>query len=1330
MKRVARVSVFFVLAVLFVAGNVFAVQGGQKKITVNGLVIDVRSEMRKAPAVPGMKDEAGEKKWIVQFTGPVQQYYKDRLAGLGCRIGDYLPEFAFIVSMNNKTKTKVEGLPFVNGVIRYKPEYKIDRKLKPDTEKFYVRIDSPESVSAVLSEVHKFKGKVLDVRDNVIRLRAGWAGVNKLARLEEVLWIEEATALKIVNDTTKWVIQTYVENDTKIWDNGIHGEGQIVGIGDTGLDYDMPWFYDPSEEPIGPMHRKVVGYDTTYGDDYDADWPGHGTHVAGIVGGNRTPVDGLSTANGMAPETKLFLQDMTPGDSLSVYPPSDLGDMYITTYDAGARIHTNSWGGLGSSYESLGQSLDRFVWNNKDFVVLFANGNEGPREGSVISPASAKNVISVGASLNGGGAESMASFSSNGPTADGRIKPTITAPGDGSVEGAGIISADSDGQKNSFNNGTISLRGTSMATPAAAGAAALVRQYFVEGYYPSRSPNPADALAPSAALVKGVLINSAQDMSGSYTDAPIPSTGQGWGRVNLSNVLVVPGDTTLMEVVDDATGLQTGEAWGKTFFSYGKQPLKITLVWSDYPGMPGAAKALVNDLDLVVTDPDGSTYKGNVFSGGESVAGGSQDRLNVEEQVLIKNPSRGLYTVTVTAYNIPTGPQPFALVVRGVASISSKGTIDLDKSRYNDASTVDITVADIDLNLDMNTAEMVDVTVAGTVEPYGEVVTLLETGTDTAFFTGSVPLAPAVYRNQQKGWVGKPGNGYLEVVEGDTITAIYHDVNDGTGAPAETAASAIVDNTAPVISSVSSSDIGDTYATVSWTTDEPANSEINYGDTAALGILASHSALVTQHSFALKNLEEAKTYYYEAHSTDEAGNLTADDNAGGLYSFSTADVPPELSVNSSNGLETYESDTMIFGITTDPSGISSVTVNGTSATYRPSDGYYEFLMPLSIGDNVITVISTDTLGNVAQKSVTVTRLEKPDLITDSVSGPTSALTGESIRVYYTVMASAEGGPSPDFKVDFYLSTDNVITPSDIYMGQHVSAGLQPWNSRSYSPLLAVPLRLSSGTYYIGAIADTTYDADPSNNALAGNQMTITGPDLYLTAVNGPAYAAPGENIHGTFTVAASPEGGAAPAKFFVGIYLSTDSVFDSGDTLIGHREVGPVLSPGSTYDGELVGTIPSDYRGTYYIIAVADVDGVVPETDETNNALTGNQIIIGAPDFVMKSVSGPTSASTGETITVSDTVSNEGGTVDLFSVVFWLSTDNVITASDTYIGYRNVNNLPSGGTSSANTTVTIPTSLSPGTYYIGATADPEQFVGESDETNNTAVGNQITITQP
>ena len=118
-----------------------------------------------------------------------------------------------------------------------------------------------------------------------------------------------------------------------------------------------------------------------------------------------------------------------------------------------------------------------------------------------------------------------------------------------------------------------------------------------------------------------------------------------------------------------ATRSGTGETSAPYAYDIGSSatPFKVTLVWSDYPASAPSG-GLVDDLDLVVTAPDGTTtYCGNVFSGGWSVTGGSADRVNNVESVYIQSPAVGQWTVRVSGYNVPApgNQQPFALVTTG-----------------------------------------------------------------------------------------------------------------------------------------------------------------------------------------------------------------------------------------------------------------------------------------------------------------------------------------------------------------------------------------------------------------------------------------------------------------------------------------------------------------------------------------------------------------------------------------------------------------------------------------------------------------------------------------
>jgi hypothetical protein len=308
--------------------------------------------------------------------------------------------------------------------------------------------------------------------------------------------------------------------------------------------------------------------------------------------------------------------------------------------------------------------VDAFMWDHKDFLAVFAVGNSGPTVGSVRFPSTAKNCVAVGATRRPTGQDVIAGYSSRGPASDTRYKPTVTAPG-GEAGYSYINSADNNiGNPPSQTCAVVGdpFQGTSMATPAVAGSALLVRQYYTEGWYPSGTELVDDAFTPSAALIKATLTNSAADMG----TADIPNNNEGWGRVLLNDALYFEEDARELKVEDVTPGLTQG---GSQTFEFdvdsGSVPLEVTLVWTDYPATAGAAVTLQNNLDLTVTAPGGTAYKGNVFSAGQSAAGGSYDARNVEEVVRLASPAVGTYTVQVGGTTVPHGPQPFALVMTG-----------------------------------------------------------------------------------------------------------------------------------------------------------------------------------------------------------------------------------------------------------------------------------------------------------------------------------------------------------------------------------------------------------------------------------------------------------------------------------------------------------------------------------------------------------------------------------------------------------------------------------------------------------------------------------------
>jgi hypothetical protein len=211
------------------------------------------------------------------------------------------------------------------------------------------------------------------------------------------------------------------------------------------------------------------------------------------------------------------------------------------------------------------------------------------------------------------------------------------------------------------------MTGTSMASPAVAGGAALVREYFRRGYHPTGQPRPSKGFVPSGALLKAVVVNSTVEMTGGVTG--YPNHTEGWGRILLDDALYFPGDTRRLWLRDvrHVEGLETGQADEWRFrVTSSSQPLAITLAFMDQPAILNAAVAPVNDLDLEVTG-GGTTYKGNVFDtvAGASIPGGSPDALNNVERVIVPVPVPGEWIVRVRGQSVPLGPQGYAVVANG-----------------------------------------------------------------------------------------------------------------------------------------------------------------------------------------------------------------------------------------------------------------------------------------------------------------------------------------------------------------------------------------------------------------------------------------------------------------------------------------------------------------------------------------------------------------------------------------------------------------------------------------------------------------------------------------
>ncbi|MBL0060203.1 MAG: S8 family serine peptidase [bacterium] len=375
----------------------------------------------------------------------------------------------------------------------------------------------------------------------------------------------------------------------------------------------------------------------------------HATHVAGTVGGSGLNSGG--TNRGMAPQATIISGQYNACAPFCFYnSPNDVSPDYImaretygielTTNSMGANVSPNaypcSWFG---DYELTSRILDGMVRQTVDrpLTQFWAAGNERGDAGCnnnsyrcMSIPASAKNIITVGATT---AADALASFSSFGPTDDGRIKPEVCATG------VNVTSCSPGG-------GYEVMSGTSMATPATAGVACLILERW-HTYYPG-APDP----LPEA--MKALMINSANDLGNAG-----PDFQSGFGLVNAQRAVDQLQAGGVLQ-----SSLALDESYERTFSVTSNTPtLEISLAWSDIPAVGNVIPTLVNDLDIRLIDPNGTGYQPWVLNPASpgSAATQGDDSVNVCEKVKVTSPITGTWTVVVTGEINIGDEQTFAL---------------------------------------------------------------------------------------------------------------------------------------------------------------------------------------------------------------------------------------------------------------------------------------------------------------------------------------------------------------------------------------------------------------------------------------------------------------------------------------------------------------------------------------------------------------------------------------------------------------------------------------------------------------------------------------------
>ncbi|HZG15438.1 MAG TPA: S8 family serine peptidase [Candidatus Bathyarchaeia archaeon] len=616
--------------------------------------------------------------FMIRFEGPIQEEWKEQVEDLDVSLGWYLPDYTYIAKLPDQKESveKLEKLSFIKQVAEYKPVYKVHPGLVEsieENEKLEVYVESFDPTTEVASAVKNAGGTMrASQARNQANVEIDRDKLADLLQSDDVVYVAPVTKKKVMNDVASQIIGSDKLQKTKY-----DGKKQIVSVVDTGLDTgDTKTMH---EDLRGQVSKLIVG-----GPDARDFW-GHGTHVLGSIVGNGVMSNGK--VKGMAPGAKAVVYTVDDGDGKILN--FDYNKVWTDAYKKGARINSMSIGSYEfAEYNYDSQQADIFLWEHPDAISLVAAGNEALKYSdefyTVASPATSKNTVAVGASesyrpLYGSDSDDeyqVAAFSSRGPTSDGRIKPDVVAPGTSIFSTRSIYSEAYDDIEGAYGL----MSGTSMATPIVAGGVAQIRQYLQEN----------GTTNPSGALMKALLITGAEDLGDSVYR-------MGFGRVDLPNSI----DATF---VDQQTGMKTNDTLTyEVEVDSDNDPFNVTLVWTDYPASLYASRALVNDLDLVVTTPSGEQFNGNDFSGDSD---DERDNLNNVEQVFLSKPEKGTYTVTVTGFNIPKGPQPFALASSGEitpslideTNVEAAATLSKDSIKLTVKGKVDSSVNSVKVN--------------------------------------------------------------------------------------------------------------------------------------------------------------------------------------------------------------------------------------------------------------------------------------------------------------------------------------------------------------------------------------------------------------------------------------------------------------------------------------------------------------------------------------------------------------------------------------------------------------------------------------------------------
>ena len=623
MRALTILTIFIISATCFAQDSNHEILLKSGTFTPNNKII-LADFNKKNPAVFNNKYYR-----FMQFSVLPSTKRKQKMEKLGVHFLEYIPNNTFLVSFSkNITKNKLESFK-VNALLPVKAIQKIHPKLQngncPDWAKdgdnaileVLIYKDADLSLAFEQFKVGGFNVKEINTYAHAFIVSTSISNLEKLANNPFVHFIAPIDPPSYPeNKSGRTLHRSNVINAEYTSGRHYNGEGINIMMQDDGE-------IGPHIDYQGRLDQSAVSSSSG----------SHGDHVAGTImgAGNLDPY-----GRGMSDGAFLYVYSSSNNNYYSVPGIYQNNDVIITS-----KSYSN---GCNAGYTTLARDLDEQIRQYPSLIHIFSAGNDGTSDcgygagsnwGNVTGGhKQAKNVIAT-ANLNS--SSGLANSSSRGPAHDGRIKPDIGA------KGTSVYSTVSTNDYDTYT-------GTSMACPGIAGVMGQLYQAYKELN---------GGVNPPSGLMKGLILNTADDLGNSG-----PDFKYGWGEVNALRAVQVLENQDYNEDSISHLGSNTHDI----IIPVGTEQLKVMVYWHDKEASVSASIALINNLDIELTTPNGTNYlpwvldhTANATILNQPATRGVDDRNNME-QVTLDNPVAGNYSLSVTGTSIPYGPQTYYVV--------------------------------------------------------------------------------------------------------------------------------------------------------------------------------------------------------------------------------------------------------------------------------------------------------------------------------------------------------------------------------------------------------------------------------------------------------------------------------------------------------------------------------------------------------------------------------------------------------------------------------------------------------------------------------------------